>query len=171
MQSVLVFLSLLQACTYYLSPSTMPAPSFNSLQSEAFRVAAVPAPSPAVEFDLSNYQWRHRVALIFAPSERSPTYQQQMQAWQANTAGTLDRHLKLVEVLGRVGRADGQFITPASVERLRQRFGVTTEDFAVILVGKDGTEKQRNQAPINPIMLFRVIDAMPMRQQEMRSQP
>jgi hypothetical protein len=34
---------------------------------------------------------------------------------------------------------DGQPITAASAERLRQQFGVTTEDFVVILVGKDGT--------------------------------
>jgi hypothetical protein len=39
----------------------------------------------------------------------------------------------------------------------------------VILVGKDGAEKQRSQTPIDLAMLFRTIDAMPMRQQEMRS--
>ncbi|MBW4517481.1 MAG: DUF4174 domain-containing protein [Timaviella obliquedivisa GSE-PSE-MK23-08B] len=40
--------------------------------------------------------------------------------------------------------------------------------FTVILVGKDGTEKQRSQTPIDPATIFRTIDAMPMRQQEMR---
>lgn len=55
-----------------------------------------------------------------------------------------------------------------SAERLRQQFGITTEDFAVILVGKDGTEKQRSQTLIDPATIFSAIDAMPMRQQEMR---
>ncbi|HEY9908197.1 MAG TPA: DUF4174 domain-containing protein [Thermosynechococcaceae cyanobacterium] len=147
--------------------------SSSEVVSEVFNVASSAASSSeraqAVEFNLSDYQWQHRVALIFAPSERSPAYQQQMQAWQAEAEGMQDRDLKVVEILVGESRADRQIITAASANRLRQQFGVTTEDFAVILVGKDGTEKQRSQAPVDPTVLFRTIDAMPMRQQEMRS--
>jgi hypothetical protein len=39
----------------------------------------------------------------------------------------------------------------------------------VILVGKDGTEKQRSQTPIALAVLFRTIDALPMRQQALHS--
>jgi hypothetical protein len=38
----------------------------------------------------------------------------------------------------------------------------------VILVGKDGTEKRREQTPIELADIFNQIDAMPMRQQEMK---
>jgi hypothetical protein len=38
----------------------------------------------------------------------------------------------------------------------------------VILVGKDGTEKRRNAAPVTARSIFDTIDAMPMRQREMR---
>ncbi|MBV9387313.1 MAG: DUF4174 domain-containing protein [Chroococcidiopsidaceae cyanobacterium CP_BM_ER_R8_30] len=120
---------------------------------------------------LSNYQWQNRIVLIFAPSERSPAYQQQIQTWQADKAGIRDRDLKLMEVLGTgESRVDGQALTPASAEALRRQFGVTPEEFTVILVGKDGTEKQRSRTPVALASLFRTIDAMPMRQQEMRSQ-
>lgn len=93
-----------------------------------------------------------------------------MQVWQADVAGTDDRDLKLVQILGTgESQVDGRSLNSASAERLRQQFGFTPEAFAVILVGKDGTEKQRSQTPIDLAMLFHTIDAMPMRQQEMRS--
>lgn len=141
--------------------------SLHSSQSKLFSVVP-PTDRPEIEFNMSDYQWQHRIALIFAPSEQSPLYQQQMEQWDASE-GIQERELKLVEVLGTgAGRFDGQRISLMSAERLRQQFGITTEDFAVILVGKDGTEKQRSQTLIDPATIFSAIDAMPMRQQEMR---
>ncbi|PSB35249.1 DUF4174 domain-containing protein [Stenomitos frigidus] len=169
-----LFLPLLQACTNahfpdWLQPS--PKASVPAPQPEALNLAATPSPSE-MSFNLRDQQWQHRIVLLFAPSERSPAYQQQMEQWQAHQAGMQERDLKLVEVLGEgESRADGQPITPAATARLRQQFGLTSASFAVILIGKDGTEKQRERAPIAPSTLFRTIDAMPMRQQEQRSQP
>jgi hypothetical protein len=126
--------------------------------------------SDGVELKLSGYQWQHRILLVFAPSTGSSHYRQQMQMWQSDQAGVDNRDLKLVEVLGTgESQVDGQSISAASAKALRRQFGVSVEEFAVILVGKDGTEKQRSQAPIDLAMLYRTIDAMPMRQQEMRS--
>lgn len=169
---VVVFLSLLQACSSSQPQGfvkDLPQPSAHSSQPETLNVAST-SDSMETEFNLNDYQWQHRIVLIFAPSERSPVYQQQMQAWQTASAGIRDRDLKLVEVLGTgESRAEGQIITATSANRLRQQFGIAPEDFVVILVGKDGTEKQREQAPIAPAMLFHTLDAMPMRQQERRS--
>ncbi len=93
-----------------------------------------------------------------------------MQAWESYQTGWQERDLKLVEVLAvGASRVDGQPMTAASAARLRQQFGIDSDAFAVILIGKDGTEKQRERAPIEPVALFRTIDAMPMRQQERRS--
>lgn len=47
-----------------------------------------------------------------------------------------------------------------------RRFGIGAEAFAVLLIGKDGTEKQRETVPVEPGVLVRTIDAMLMRQQE-----
>jgi Domain of unknown function (DUF4174) len=168
-----VLLSLLQACTHLQPESPMndsPKSSILSSQSEALQVASTSDRSEA-EFNLSQHQGQHRVVLIFAPSERSPAYQQQLQAWQVDIGGIRDRDLKLVEVIGSAGRADGQPLTPAVAEQLRQRFEVSAEEFVIILIGKDGTEKQRSQTPIDLATLFGTIDVMPMRQREMRSQP
>ncbi|MDX2213715.1 MAG: DUF4174 domain-containing protein [Oculatellaceae cyanobacterium bins.114] len=140
--------------------------------SEASRVDANPDSAQSIDFDLNEHQWQHRILLVFAPSAQSSDYQHQLQQWNTYPREMSDRDLKLVEVLGTgTSQADGQSISAASAERLRQHFGVTAEEFVVILVGKDGTEKQRRQTSIEPTTLFQTIDAMPMRQQEMRSRP
>ena len=51
----------------------------------------------------------------------------------------------------------------------RSRFGVEDGTFAAVLVGKDGGEKHRSAGPIAHRKLFDLIDAMPMRQREIRS--
>ncbi len=170
---LVAFLPLLQGCAFpqpFIAMNDSPNPS-HSQPPEVASVAASPARSQEIEFKLSDYQWQHRILLVFAPSADSSQYRQQMQAWQADTAGTNDRDLKLVQVLGTgESQVDGRSLSSASAEGLRQQFGIPPEEFAVILVGKDGTEKQRSHTPMDLAMLFRTIDAMPMRQQEIRSQ-
>lgn len=167
-----VLLSLLQGCAYpqpFIVMSDLPNPS-HAQSLETANVAANPDRSQRIEFKLSDYQWQNRILLVFAPSTDSSQYRQQMQVWQADEAGTGNRDLKLVQILGTgESQVDGRSLNSASVEKLRQQFGITPEEFAVILVGKDGTEKQRSQTPLDLAGLFRTIDAMPMRQQEMRS--
>lgn len=169
---LVVLLSLLQGYAYpqpFIGMNNSPNPS-HSQSAEVADVAPTSGRSQGVEFKLSDYQYQHRILLVFAPSTGSSHYRQQIQAWQADAAGTENRDLKLVQILGTgESQVDGQAISSASAERLRQQFEITPEKFAVILVGKDGTEKQRSHTPIDLAVLFRTIDAMPMRQQEMRS--
>ena len=122
-----------------------------------------------VAFNLSDQQWQHRVLVVFAPSQQSLVYRQQQQAWQSHTDAMQERDLKLVEVLAAgASRADGQLMSAISADQLRNQFGIAPEAFALILIGKDGTEKQRFYRPVDPREVFSTIDAMPMRQQEMR---
>ena len=52
--------------------------------------------------------------------------------------------------------------------RLRRTLGVSRRGFAVVLVGKDGGVKKVWRDPVDPKSIFTIIDAMPMRRQEMR---
>ena len=61
-------------------------------------------------------------------------------------------------------------LTSADAQSARQRFGVEPGDFLVILLGKDGGEKIRSNKPVTLEMLTEIIDAMPMRQDEMKRQ-
>jgi hypothetical protein len=50
---------------------------------------------------------------------------------------------------------------------LETRFGAPA--FSVVLIGKDGGEKLRRRTPLAPEELFAIVDAMPMRQAEVRT--
>jgi hypothetical protein len=52
---------------------------------------------------------------------------------------------------------------------IETRFGPAA--FSVVLIGKDGGEKLRQGTPLAPAELFALVDAMPMRQAEMRERP
>ncbi len=54
---------------------------------------------------------------------------------------------------------------------LRKKFSIMPGQHMVILIGKDGELKLRKQLPVELSEIFSVIDAMPMRQREMRERP
>jgi len=132
-------------------------------------------PEQAVEVDLSVHAWSHRLLFVFSPEPRANAFQAQMRLWEGHGDGIRDRDLRLYSVVGSdAGRVrstptdDGRPITAASAQRIRERFDVETEGFTVILVGKDGTEKRRETEPVSMASIFATIDAMPMRQAEMK---
>jgi hypothetical protein len=145
-------------------------------ETSAIAVAATPETAPEanvgnskVAFDLNTYQWQNRILLVFAPSQDNPAYQRQMQLFEAQRAGFKERDLLLVELLAEgTSRMNSQTLDEANVAELRSRFKVAPQEFRVILVGKDGTAKRRDSNPIQPEVIFNEIDAMPMRQREMR---
>lgn len=49
---------------------------------------------------------------------------------------------------------------------LQTQFAPASQGLTVVLVGLDGTEKGRWQHPVNPQVLFDLIDSMPIRQEE-----
>ncbi len=120
-------------------------------------------------FSLSSQKWKNRVLLVFAPSSSHRTYQQQMQLFEQHQRDFANRDLVLVQVLAQgPSYANGEPIDSSTVAHLRDRFGVSKEDFRVVLVGKDGGTKRSDSSPVKANTIFGEIDAMPMRQQEMR---
>ena len=92
--------------------------------------------------DLAAHQWKHRVLIIDTPSMQSAPYLQQISAFDAAAAGLKERDLQVMT----------QTSAPA---------------FRVRLVGKDGGVKLDVGTPMTTDALFALIDAMPMRQDEM----
>ena len=117
--------------------------------------------------DLSPYKWKNRLLLVFAPSASDGEYKEQLRRLGGLEPDFEDRDLlpgKFPE--GEAGEFDGTSASAEDAEKLRDRFGI--KGFAVVLVGKDGTEKFRSGEPVAAEEIFRRIDAMPMRRQEMR---
>lgn len=92
--------------------------------------------------DLTAHQWKHRVLIIDTPSVQDAPYRQQISAFDAAAAGLKERDLEVIT----------QTSAPA---------------FRVRLVGKDGGVKLDRSTPMTTDAIFALIDAMPMRQDEL----
>jgi hypothetical protein len=54
---------------------------------------------------------------------------------------------------------------------MRNQYKIAPEAFVLILIGKDGEEKFRSSTPVTIERINHIIDAMPMRQDEMKRKP
>lgn len=111
-------------------------------------------PLPAETGDLSAYRWEKRPVVIFGASAEDPDVRRQIEMLSAVRSGLRDRDIVVLTDTD-----------PKALGRLRT--GLALEGFAVLLVGKDGGVKLREDHPVTPDRLFALIDRMPMRQREM----
>jgi hypothetical protein len=146
------------------------------LSAAALPAMAQSAPD-SVDFRLEAHQWEHRLLFVFAPPAAGDRLGAQENRFEGHDAGFRDRDLRLLVLrgpdAGTVRAAPGaepQSLTAAAAERLYERFDVPGDAFRVLLVGKDGTEKRRDAEPVTARSIFDTIDAMPMRQREMREE-
>jgi hypothetical protein len=123
--------------------------------------AAVSGTTPV----LASWRWKSRLLLVFAPDADDPALLDQRGRLAGASAAMRERDLVVIEVIG--AHADRQ-LDPG---RLRTEYGVARARFAVILIGKDGGEKLRQDRPIAIDALFGMIDRMPMRRSEARRGP
>ncbi len=114
--------------------------------------------------ELDAYRWQHRLLLVFASDSSDASLLAQNLALASVAEGMQERDLLLLSI--HPGGSEN--FTASTCARLYRRFGVAEGDFSVMLIGKDGGEKYRANQPILPELLFGLIDAMPMRQSEMR---
>jgi len=123
----------------------------------------------AMDFRLDSLRWKKRPLLIFSPDQTSLPFQRLLGRLNELQPQIRDREMAILQIVGDdQATLDGEPITAESAEHLRARFKIPEGEFAVILVGKDGTEKFRSQHAVNMQKLFERIDSMPMRQREMR---
>lgn len=124
--------------------------------------AALVLAAPQTSAPIDAMRWEERVLLLFAPRERDAALSKQRKIVGAGGDGFRDRQLKIVEIVG-----DSVSGARDYAPRLRQRYRIASDEFAVVLLGKDGAVKLRANRPIDTAQLFTTIDAMPMRQREL----
>jgi hypothetical protein len=132
---------------------------------------AVPiaAQAPVGITTLASLQDRSRALLIFAPGPNDPQLQIQLRRLHDNAAAVSDRDIVVIALPFDSPSPTPAMLTGSDAQAARRRFNIAPADFAVILIGKDGGEKLRSSKPLTMDKLRDTIDAMPMRQQEMRS--
>ncbi len=111
-----------------------------------------------------------RILMIFSPDSASDLYSRQLNELSIHISGVKDRDLVAYSFFPTTGiNPDNERINQANVEKLRRQFDVQEKEFKVILIGKDGTLKHTEEGFLSTDVLFPIIDAMPMRRQEMRN--
>jgi hypothetical protein len=115
-----------------------------------------------------SYRWRNRLLLVFAASPSEPRFAAQQAELVAHRGELAARDLLVFALFDDVdGEGNGHAINPEQTAALRAHYGLAPGVFAVLLLGKDGTEKRRAAELIPVAELLALIDSMPMRQQEM----
>ncbi len=120
-------------------------------------------------FDLYSFRNRSRVLIVFAPSANDSRFVRQESMLDNRDAGFIERDL--VRIVGLETGQSRAGTKPMSVEAaglLREKFGVKAGAFRAILIGKDGHTAYSTARPLSANNLFGVIDAMPMRRDEMK---
>ena len=123
----------------------------------------------AMPLDLAQFQWENRLLFLFAPNRNHPFFDTLHKALEAQKAEAKDRDLVIFEIL-ESGRSsmNTNDLDHQTAQSLREKFDVPRGEFIVILIGKDGGIKLRRQNQTQIEDIFAVIDAMPMRQEEIR---
>ncbi len=120
-------------------------------------------------FNSREYQWHNRLLLVFAPDGKHPLYQEQLKQAREKKAEYDERELILVSIVAKKEPIDGSAspsLSEKESEQLRADYQVKPDEFHVVLIGKDGSEKLHRTKVIPVRELFETIDAMPMRKNE-----
>ncbi|MEM7620695.1 MAG: DUF4174 domain-containing protein [Pseudomonadota bacterium] len=118
---------------------------------------------------MENYLWEKRVLIIFSPSTERSNLKAQNRMLSAVKSGLRERDMVVWRLIdGKSVTVNGRQKPHLPTRIFYKHFKVSPEKFVVILLGKDGGEKLRKARRVTADELFALIDAMPMRQQEMR---
>ena len=122
-----------------------------------------------VSIDLNSFKWKNRLLFLFASSEEDRFYLALKEEIARQGMEIRDRDLLVFEVFEKgESRLGKERLSSGQVLALRKHLSVPSGQFMIILIGKDGGEKLRQDRLVELKEIFGIIDAMPMRQQEMR---
>jgi NADH dehydrogenase [ubiquinone] 1 alpha subcomplex assembly factor 1 len=120
-------------------------------------------------FSLGALRWEKRPLLLFGAGEGDPILRKQLDAVEAAREGFDERDMVLIVVLGEgTSRIEGRPLSLEDARLLRASFEIGKDEFALRLVGKDGDVKRASSTVVAMKDIYDQIDAMPMRQQELR---
>ena len=134
-------------------------------------IASLPqaSPTPTGIVSLNALRDRARPLLIFAARPDDPQLGIQLRRLQQNATAVSERDIVIIAIPYQSPSPTSAVLSDGDAQIARRRFNVAPDDFQVILIGKDGGEKLRSSKPLSAEKLSEVVDAMPMRQQELRS--
>ncbi|WP_224483565.1 DUF4174 domain-containing protein [Robertkochia aurantiaca] len=118
--------------------------------------------------NLETYKWKNRLLLIFPQQNIIPTQSEQYKAFQATPEKIRDRDI-LIFTLTTEQVYLFEDKTEISREQVIKKLDLESPPPMLVLIGKDGGIKYRSRKLVDPLIIYELIDSMPMRQQEMKN--
>jgi len=118
--------------------------------------------------DLDKHLWKDRLVLVYTEDRTNELYMEQVDLLKGDIEGLEDRKLVIYHYtpdLVKRGLEDGSW---EKRNDRSEKFTETKSDFEVLLLGLDGRVKLRQETILTREKLYATIDAMPMRQNELR---
>lgn len=106
---------------------------------------------------LDEFHWKNRVLVVVVPAGNAAA-ETQRRIYESSAKGTSERSIVLTEAADDSERS----------RQIRSRLSADGRRFEVFLVGKDGHTAVSSDKRLSADDLFARVDAMPMRQDEMR---
>ncbi|SDR66602.1 protein of unknown function [Formosa sp. Hel1_31_208] len=119
--------------------------------------------------DLSKHQWNNRVLLIITEDTGNTVFQNQINSLNNQDQALKERKLLVYQISPthyKIGISEHHTWTVS--QKLYRQFKTEKTSFVVLLIGLDGSVKQKQDHILNPKTLFNIIDGMPMRLSEIR---
>uniref|UniRef100_A0A3B3VKC3 Sushi-repeat containing protein X-linked n=2 Tax=Poecilia latipinna TaxID=48699 RepID=A0A3B3VKC3_9TELE len=120
---------------------------------------------------LDQFYEKRRLLIISAPTAANHNYRFQMTNLQPAQCGLDLRHVTVIELVGtypaQVGRIRHRLLPPGLALQIRILLRIPQRSFHMVLVDKQGIDKQRYPFPITAAELFTTIDTFPLRKDEM----
>ncbi len=115
---------------------------------------------------LEGFRGRHRVLVVSAPSEADQAFRRQNRWLERDGAGLRERDVVVIRMAGST--VDAPHDVNLDAKGVRGATGLDAARFGVALIGKDGLEVFQQSEPVTAQSLFAIIDAMPMRREEIQ---
>jgi len=119
---------------------------------------------------LQDFQWENRLLIIYAKNVDSQTLNSQLNQIKKQKNEFEERALKVIVLRNeKVEIWSSNQPQKLDYNQIMKDLNIEIEkEYQNLLIGKDGGVKLKNNSPISNIKIFNTIDAMPMRQREMR---
>ncbi|TVP47348.1 MAG: DUF4174 domain-containing protein [Mongoliibacter sp.] len=112
---------------------------------------------------LDDFKWKNRVVIYFPQSPQDWTVPNDSLSKEID-----DRKIKYFVIEDSVFSNTEVLFTPEYIKKLKNRYAMGSKNSSWVLIGLDGGTKLRKEEGIDWDFIFRTVDAMPMRQSEIR---
>ena len=136
------------------------------MKSLVTEILGVPANQNDAAQALGQYQWKNRLLVVFSDTSNAKAARQENML-MTERSGLGERDMLVLRVRGGSVMPIYGSGVELDADRIRQDVqGPEAGEFAVVLVGMDGTVKLSAHEPVTPAEIFALVDSMPMRATE-----